>query len=158
MARYYEETALIEFVKKYTPAINGETTMKCVVRTIREAPTADVVPKSEYEKLQQLLDAAIAGQETLQKALANAKTEVASEIIDEFMSVMRGKHEENRPKYGGALALLLPDIEQIAAELKKKYTEKKECPDCRYFVGCEKAVWVGTCGRYEKVKEVGIGK
>lgn len=53
------------------------------------------------------------------------KSEVAREIIDKFMSAMRVKHEENRPKYGGALALLLPDIEQIAAELKKKYTEGK---------------------------------
>ena len=54
------------------------------------------------------------------------KSEVAREIIDEFMSAMRVKHKENRPKYGGALALLLPDIEQIAAELKKKYTEGKQ--------------------------------
>lgn len=43
MARYYEEAALIEFVKRYTPYINGETTMICVERAIREAPTADVV-------------------------------------------------------------------------------------------------------------------
>lgn len=34
-------------------------------------------PKSEVEKLQEMLDAAIAGQETLQKALAKEKTEVA---------------------------------------------------------------------------------
>ena len=50
MARYYEETALIEFVKQYTPHINGETTMQCVERAIRNAPTADVVPKSEVVK------------------------------------------------------------------------------------------------------------
>ena len=50
MARYYEETALIEFVKERTPTINGETTMECVERAIREAPTADVVPKSEVER------------------------------------------------------------------------------------------------------------
>ena len=47
MARYYEETALIEFVKQYTPTIEGETTLECVERAIRNAPTADVVPKSE---------------------------------------------------------------------------------------------------------------
>lgn len=47
MARYYEETALIEFVKQYTPTIEGETTLECVERAIRNAPTADVVPKKE---------------------------------------------------------------------------------------------------------------
>lgn len=55
MQRYYEETALIEFVKKYTPTINGETTMECVERAIREAPTADVVPKSEVAELLRLM-------------------------------------------------------------------------------------------------------
>ena len=43
MARYYEESALLEFVKKYTPTIGGETTMECVERAIRNSPTADVV-------------------------------------------------------------------------------------------------------------------
>ena len=50
MPRYYEETALIEFVKQYTPTIEGETTLECVERAIRNAPTADVVPKSEVAR------------------------------------------------------------------------------------------------------------
>ena len=50
MARYYEESALIEFVKLYTPTIGGETTMECVERAIRNAPTADVAPKSEVAR------------------------------------------------------------------------------------------------------------
>jgi hypothetical protein len=58
-------------------------------------------------------------------ARAEIRANTAREIIDEFLNAMRMKHEENRPKYGGALALLLPDIEQIAAELKKKYTGEK---------------------------------
>lgn len=49
MARYYEENALIEFVKQYTPTIEGETTLECVERAIRNAPTADVVPRAELE-------------------------------------------------------------------------------------------------------------
>lgn len=51
-------------------------------------------------------------------------SEVAKEVIDEFLNAMRKKHEEQRRVYGGALALLLPDIEQISKELKKKYTEE----------------------------------
>jgi hypothetical protein len=76
---------------------NGEKYILLPYEHLSDIPTADVAPRAE----------------------------VAREIIDEFMSAMRVKHEENRPKYGGALALLLPDIEQIAAELKKKYTEGK---------------------------------
>ena len=43
MAEYYEAETLLEFVKQNTPHIDGETTMKCVERAIRNAPTADVV-------------------------------------------------------------------------------------------------------------------
>ncbi len=51
MARYYEETALIEFIKQYTPNIEGETTLECVERAIlNAAPTADVAPKSEVAR------------------------------------------------------------------------------------------------------------
>ena len=56
MARYYEETALLEFVNLYTPTINGETTMKCVERAIRAAPTANVAPMEEVERLNKEVD------------------------------------------------------------------------------------------------------
>jgi hypothetical protein len=42
MAKYYEAETLLEFVKQYTPHFDGETTMQCVVKAIKEAPTADV--------------------------------------------------------------------------------------------------------------------
>jgi hypothetical protein len=105
MARYidadklvemYERSAKDDWNKKTAPSSWADA-YDCIIADIDDQPTANVAPKSE----------------------------VAREIIDEFMSAMRVKHEENRPKYGGALALLLPDIEQIAAELKKKYTEGK---------------------------------
>lgn len=43
MAKYYNADTLLEFVKNNTPTIDGQTTMKCVERAIKEAPTADVV-------------------------------------------------------------------------------------------------------------------
>ena len=43
MAKYYNAETLLEFVKQNTPNIDGETTMECVERAIKEAPTADVV-------------------------------------------------------------------------------------------------------------------
>jgi len=42
MARYYNADALLNFVKQNTPHIDGETTMECVERAIKEAPTADI--------------------------------------------------------------------------------------------------------------------
>ena len=50
MPRYYEETDLIEFIKQYTPTIEGETTLECVEVSIRHAPTADVVPRAELAR------------------------------------------------------------------------------------------------------------
>ena len=40
---YIEREKTLEFVLNNTPHINGETTMKCVARAIKEVPTADVV-------------------------------------------------------------------------------------------------------------------
>ena len=40
---YIERETALEFVLNNTPHINGETTMKCVARAIKEVPTADVV-------------------------------------------------------------------------------------------------------------------
>ena len=51
MAKYYKADTLIEFVKKYTPHIDGETTLQCVITAIENAPTADVeeVKHGEWE-------------------------------------------------------------------------------------------------------------
>lgn len=40
---YIERKTALKFVRNNTPHINGETTMKCVARAIKEVPTADVV-------------------------------------------------------------------------------------------------------------------
>lgn len=49
--RFANVETMIEFVKKHTPCINGETTMECVERSIRNAPTIEVVPKELYEQI-----------------------------------------------------------------------------------------------------------
>lgn len=43
MPRYIDVDKLLEYVERFTPTINGETTMQCVKTAIRYAPTADVV-------------------------------------------------------------------------------------------------------------------
>ncbi len=42
--RLADVETMIEFVKRYTPCINGETTMECVERSIRNAPTVEAKP------------------------------------------------------------------------------------------------------------------
>lgn len=41
--KYFERVELIKFVKEHTPNINGDTTMRCVERALKNAPVADVV-------------------------------------------------------------------------------------------------------------------
>lgn len=95
MARHIDADKVIEEISRLANrSMVGEIDepyldWKTVVSVIFDAPTADVVPKSEYEELKQLLDATIAGQETLQKALANAKSEVAREIFGEFEEALQ---------------------------------------------------------------------
>ena len=50
MPRYYESENLVKFIKQHTPHINGETTLACVERAIREAPTAEVAPRAELAR------------------------------------------------------------------------------------------------------------
>lgn len=82
----------------------------------RVVSAADVVPKSEYDELKAMLDATIAGQETLQEALAEAKSEVAREFIKACDSML-------------SLVCEMTGLEMTFfgnyAKLKKKYTEGK---------------------------------
>ena len=166
MARYYESESLIDFVKQNTPHMNGETTMKCVEFAIKNAPTADVVPKSEYDavvsavdnstkeflklhdKYQEakreveMLQGALKAEERhneltmemAQKALKNAKADVAREIFAKIESILDPiiqlnyeisvQHEDpiERAKAISAEQALRA-FRDYVAELKKKYTE-----------------------------------
>lgn len=96
MARYYEETALIEFVKERTPTINGETTMECVERAIREAPTANVVPKSEGESINPIQEA-IEQKKKESKGLALG---ALNELLDEKDAEIKRLKAENKTLQG----------------------------------------------------------
>lgn len=84
---------------------------------LNNVPTADVVPKSEFDDLQKMLDATIAAQETLQTHLANVMAEVAREIFEDIEKCMAHDYISSIGVYNGALGLRI-------AELKKKYTER----------------------------------
>ena len=94
MARYYEETALIEFVKQYTPTIEGETTLECVERAIRNAPTADVVPKKEianvlYDLKHKIHDKAVRPNNAGIDAYVSLKTFDA--VVQDFINKYDGR-------------------------------------------------------------------
>lgn len=117
MARYYESESLIDFVKQNTPHINGETTMKCVEFAIKNAPTADVVPKSEYDEVlsnwQKIRDSYTAD---CIRHYNIGRQEVASEIFEEIdkLYVVNGAE---------SVSILDYRFHKGIAELKKKYTE-----------------------------------
>ena len=139
MARYIDADALLDTLEKLKERWRFTFTAEGVgeaMEKVREADTADVVPKIELEamrtaansykmhyeyarrevdELREMVEAAVACQETLQKALAEAKTEVAREIFEEI------------EKHG---LKPIPEAETIYvlsknqfAELKKKYKE-----------------------------------
>lgn len=56
MAEYIEREDAINFVKKYTPTIDGETTMQCVETALKHAPASDVVEVVRCKDCQYLMD------------------------------------------------------------------------------------------------------
>lgn len=116
MPRYYESETLIDFIKQNTPHINGETTIACVERAIREAPTADVAPRAEVEKWKNAMMAeCMLSRCTIQNEL---RAEVAREILQEVRQALLNMVIAN--SMGESY-----DIEKRFAEIEKKYTEEK---------------------------------
>ena len=108
MAEYIDRETLIEFVKKYSANINGETTLKCVEIAIRNAPTEDVVPRSEVEKLEQKLKDQDLTNMILRANLHSpvierAKQEVAREILGEIDFVFNTIKMEMETHIGEAI-------------------------------------------------------
>lgn len=103
MERYYESEALIEFVKRHTPHIDGETTLECVERAIREAPTVDIAPKSEVAR----------------EIIAKFKTATHSEIVRNELLADYGDDF-----YEGRIDAFLTAID-LLAEIAMEYSEDK---------------------------------
>lgn len=85
-----------------------------VKSAIENAPTEDVVPRSEYEKLENQLDSLGNQYRAGAEFLCNqAKQDVAREIIDEVFNLLKNNFA-NTPIYKIAPC-------KLKAELKKKY-------------------------------------
>lgn len=83
MARYIDADTLLEFVKNNTPTIDGQTTMKCVERAIKEAPTADVVDVTKVVEM-------------LCKIKTNIIKNVSTMIENDFSEIVKDALGERR--------------------------------------------------------------
>ena len=95
-------------------ALVGTGLQSAAIYAIREVPTADVVPRSEVEKIFEEMEKTIRG------AL-----------------VLIGFSYKHNPKEIQCRKECYEDFLGYVAELKKKYTEKKDCRTCEHLVSCE---------------------
>ena len=123
--RYIDADALLENLKKqYGEELGWQVTvnMSDVGMMIEDAPTADVVPKSAVERLQEEADRykRYFYRHDYDEMIAEAKAEVAREIFEEiekYSEVAFAMGDYHTPIYGIGMG--------VFAALKKKYTEEK---------------------------------
>ena len=93
MARYIEEETFVNFVQEhFCNGCNNYNGVKCrscsvddAISFVESAPTADVVPKSQYDLAVKEREANVKG---FTEELTKVKTEVAREIFEEFEEII----------------------------------------------------------------------
>lgn len=128
---YIEKEPLIEFITK---GLNNPDKTKAfgydaieILTEIKYAPTADVAPKSEVERLTVELDAMRGAANSYKMHYENAKAEVAREIFEEIEKIMDTliyDYKKVSRYQDGDTVWYVKDF--LLAELKKKYMEEKE--------------------------------
>lgn len=89
--------------------------------------TADVVPKSEVDKMENAYYRATRkANKNAITAIQNAKQEVAREIFEEIEKLTPKKFTEKSQDFEFGYALAIQQIKNKIAELKKKYTEEEK--------------------------------
>ncbi len=121
MPRYIDADALIEVLEAWKrdcaecdcESEAGQAIFDCICQ-IQDTPTADVVPKSEYDRMEKLFNDMTQEAKGYLNRIYGIRAEVAREIIDKIESVMFDRFSN---------IMLGEDIRLCLAELKKKYTE-----------------------------------
>ena len=107
MARYIDADELLNNLPDDLPY------KASVKRVLIQAPTADVVPKSEVERLRFNLEAVL-------EEIPETKREVAREIFEDMQSCLIQRH-------WNGLDIVSFEFDAVKyAELKKKYTKEGE--------------------------------
>lgn len=120
MARYINAYDFAEVIENLDITVAGKPARwndakYTVLKELAEAPTADVAPRAEVERLERILNSYVLQYGTAvdkQKIIDEAKIEVAREIIGEILST-------NTPDVDGFFTIHETEL----TELKKKYTE-----------------------------------
>ena len=131
MARYIDADKLIEFITK---GLNNPDNTKAfgydaivILTEIEYAPTTDVAPKSEVERLEHILDCYALQYGTVtdqQKVIEKAKSEVAREIFEKIEeSIATHAYTSKSEDYMDGAFDTIEWVDSKIDELKKKYTE-----------------------------------
>ena len=131
MARYIDADKLSKNLGNLDTGFTGIMPIEFVyTEDIDKAPTADVVPKSEVERLERICNSYALQYGTVrdqQKVIDKAKAEVAREIFEEIENIIENNRYKsylaNSPFWGWSYRIV--GIINGIAELKKKYTEEK---------------------------------
>ena len=115
MARYIKAVECAEIISKKLNIPLGD-----LVDIFAEIPTADVVPKSEFERVYYNL-------QTVLEERVETKQEIAREIFDEIEKVTFSFGYGVRSDHTVAHTRSIDD--DLLAELKKKYTEGEQRND-----------------------------
>ncbi len=129
MARYIDADKLIEFITK---GLNNPDKTKAfgydaieILTEIEYAPAADVVPKSEVERLTIDMNAARLGMIAEHERLKTARADVAREILEDISTYCTGEDSTNVDFAIGYLSAMNKVLRGLA-EIKQKYTEEKD--------------------------------
>lgn len=170
MARYIDADKVMEEINRIGGHNLCEWETIGVKALIDRQPTADVVPKSEYDNLKMRFDALDRECDRLEKAesekhdkIIEAKAKVAREIFayieQEIVAALESNYKviskfvESDDLYYTVKGKIsaLRGIEGFVEELKKKYLPQ-ECPTCAHFAGCEPST-LGVCEEYKENRD-----
>lgn len=140
MAEYIEREALIKELQEeieFDSPMHNEVEndwltrgLKIALKDVKRFPTADVVPKSEVEKLKADVEVWKQNRFNLFQRLEcyeMARQKVASEIFEEIeQSIAVHAFTSKSEDYADGIYDAIEWVDSKIAELKKKYTEDKE--------------------------------
>ena len=126
MARYIDAETALKIIDNYAKTVTADGIV--VVKAIRDiveiiTPTADVVPKSEVEKLEQAGTRLVQEKDALIKNYAECMKDYAREIFAEVNMQIIPYSTDIYIKGEELIIIPKSDYNAILAELKKKYTE-----------------------------------
>ena len=115
----YDRLAKDEWNKKTSPPSWAEA-FECIIADIDDQATADVVPKSEVDRLKIEIEALKIANDKMYSAIEETK----AEVIEEYRQRVNAKMGKHTHLLGKEYVQRI--LREVEAELKKKYTEDEK--------------------------------